>query len=253
LIIRGGEALARPEKRSKQDSSIKGYKALEATSPSKARRLADEIIKNTYRTLMTRGQKGCYIYCTDPETNSWFKSLMRRAEPSYLEAPDRYPNLPLRVLPSWEARPYENCIPIYDLSIAAGIFSDEQVVEDHDWVEMPPEFRIQEGHFVTRVIGESMNRRIPNGSWCLFRANPVGTREGKIVLVQHREINDMDLGGHYTIKLYHSEKVASDEFEWQHRRITLKPDTKSRGYSPIVLEGADLEEFKVLAEFVAVL
>jgi DUF2075 family protein/DNA replication protein DnaC len=253
LIVRDGQIWTRPEKRSRQDSSIKGFKALEANSPAKARRLADEIIKNTYRTLMTRGQKGCYIYCTDPETNSWFKSLMKRVEPALLEASDRYPNLPLRLLPNWEAKPYENCIPIYDLDIAAGVFSDEQVAEDHDWVEMPPEFRIQEGLFVTRVVGESMNRRIPNGSWCLFRANPAGTREGKVVLVQHREIHDTDLGGHYTIKVYHSEKIANDEFEWQHRRITLKPDTTSPGYSPIVLEGADLDEFKVLAEFVAVL
>ena len=27
---------------------------------------ADEIIRNTYRTLLTRGMKGCYVYCTDP-------------------------------------------------------------------------------------------------------------------------------------------------------------------------------------------
>ena len=31
----------------------------------KALKIADEIIKNTYRTLMTRGTKGCYIYCED--------------------------------------------------------------------------------------------------------------------------------------------------------------------------------------------
>jgi uncharacterized protein len=253
LIVRDGQVVTRPEMRSKQDSSIKGYKALALSSPKKARRLADEIIKNTYRTLMTRGQKGCYVYCTDPETNLWFKSRMVRDELSTFNATDRYPNLPLRVLASWETKPYENCIPLYDLSIAAGIFSDEQVVEEHDWVEMPPEFRIQEGMFVTRVVGESMNRRIPNGSWCLFRANPVGTREGTIVLVQHREINDTELGGHYTIKVYHSEKVASEDFEWQHRRIILKPDTNSPGYSPIILDGESLDEFKVLAEFVAVL
>ena len=35
--------------------------------------LADEIIKNTYRTLMTRGQKGCYVYSVDPETNEFLK------------------------------------------------------------------------------------------------------------------------------------------------------------------------------------
>ena len=34
-------------------------------NPEEAKILADQIIKNTYRTLMTRGMKGCYVYCTD--------------------------------------------------------------------------------------------------------------------------------------------------------------------------------------------
>lgn len=34
-------------------------------NPNKAQKTADEIIKNTYKTLMTRGMKGCYIYCAD--------------------------------------------------------------------------------------------------------------------------------------------------------------------------------------------
>jgi hypothetical protein len=34
---------------------------------------ADLIIKATYRTLMTRGMKGCYVYCTDQETGEYFR------------------------------------------------------------------------------------------------------------------------------------------------------------------------------------
>ena len=52
-------------KRAKTDQSLKGIKKLYAENPEKALQDADEIIKNTYRTLMTRGMKGCYIYCTD--------------------------------------------------------------------------------------------------------------------------------------------------------------------------------------------
>ena len=43
------------------------------TDPEGARAAADRIIKNTYRTLMTRGLKGCYIFCTDQETNEFFR------------------------------------------------------------------------------------------------------------------------------------------------------------------------------------
>jgi uncharacterized protein len=253
FVVRDGVVRTRPEYRAKQDSSMRGYKSLKAKSPERARKLSDEIIKNTYRTLMTRGTRGCYIYCTDPETNLWFKSRMAAQVEDTSGVPNRYPGLRLRVLLNWEAEPYENCVPIYDLHVAAGSFSDEQIVEDHDWVELPPEFRIQEGMFVTRVVGESMNRRIPNGAWCLFRSNPVGTRDGKIVLVRHRQINDSDTGGHFTIKVYHSEKSPSEESDWQHRRIILTPDTTANGYSPIVIEGAELDEFKVIGEFIAVL
>lgn len=33
----------------------------------------DRIIKNTYKTLMTRGMKGCYVFCTDKETEDYFR------------------------------------------------------------------------------------------------------------------------------------------------------------------------------------
>ena len=41
-------------------------------NPAKAKALANRIIKNTYRTLMTRGQKGCFLFCVDQETNEYF-------------------------------------------------------------------------------------------------------------------------------------------------------------------------------------
>ena len=46
---------------------------MQKENPEKARREADEIIKNTYRTLMTRGMKGCYIYCTDSKLAEYLK------------------------------------------------------------------------------------------------------------------------------------------------------------------------------------
>lgn len=74
LIVRGGEVQTRPEKRSKQDYSIRGYKAEFKANPAGAQAKADAIIRNTYRTLMTRGMKGCYVYCTDPEAARHFRS-----------------------------------------------------------------------------------------------------------------------------------------------------------------------------------
>ena len=59
--------------RARTDQSLKGIKKLYKEDSSKALKEADEIIKNTYRTLMTRGMKGCYIYCEDMMLQSYFK------------------------------------------------------------------------------------------------------------------------------------------------------------------------------------
>ncbi len=60
--------------RASTDRSLFGIKKMYNENPSKALKLADEIIKNTYRTLMTRGMKGCYIYCEDELLHDYFKN-----------------------------------------------------------------------------------------------------------------------------------------------------------------------------------
>jgi uncharacterized protein len=281
FVVRDGLAVVSAEKRAKTDSSIKGYKKLFKTKPKDAKVKAEIIIKNTYRTLMTRGAKGCYIFCTDPETNAYFKERIgaefesstnieqvassHAFDIAQQEVISTFPGLTLRILNAKEVKPYQNSVPIYDLAIAAGQFSSLQevnevpkdgdigAVEQYDWVELPDAFRHQPGLFVAKVIGESMNRRIPNGSWCLFKLEPVGTRQGKVVLVQHRDIDDIDTGGHYTIKVYESEKESYDDGSWKHKKIILRPDTTAPGYEPIVLNGEEAGELKVIAELVAVL
>ena len=64
-------------KRAKTDQSLKGIKKLYRENPEKALKEADEIIKNTYRTLMTRGMKGCYIYCTDQKLADYLKECLK--------------------------------------------------------------------------------------------------------------------------------------------------------------------------------
>ncbi len=251
FIVRDGVVITDAALRSKMDSSVKGYKKLLKENPEKAKVRADTIIKNTYRTLMTRGQKGCYIYCTDPETNAYFKGLVSeiQQEEQLLQEEQI---LPFRKMSPEEVRPYENAVPLYDLEVAAGEFSEPQQVDECEWVELPDSFRLQKGHFVARVVGESMNKRIPNGSWCLFKANPGGSRNSKVVLVQHRDIQDQDTGAAYTVKLYSSEKTASGD-EWQHAKIVLKPDSYTEGYRNLEFDEDLQQELRVIGEFVAVI
>lgn len=57
---------------------LKGIKKLYKENPQEAKKIADEIIKNTYRTLMTRGMKGCYVYCVDKELAKYLKKVLEK-------------------------------------------------------------------------------------------------------------------------------------------------------------------------------
>jgi len=266
IIVRDNKVIVQPDKRAKTDQSLKGYKRALKENPEAANKKAEAIIKNTYRTLMTRGQKGCYIYCTDPETNTYFAELSKsivaeqkedvevKVEQEIQEdlQTEEYPGLTLKILKSEDVKPFENAVPIYNLEIAAGQFIDEEYTDECDWVELPDSFRSQKGHFVTRVIGESMNKRIPNGAWCLFKANPGGTRNNKVVIVQHRDIQDQDTGASFTVKLYSSEKVVDGD-AWSHSKIMLRPDSYIKDYENIVFDNKISGELKIIGELVAVI
>lgn len=76
LIVRDGQVVTQPQARDRHDKTLRGYKARLKADPAKATTEADLIIKNTYRTLMTRGMKGCYIYCSDEETANYFRTRL---------------------------------------------------------------------------------------------------------------------------------------------------------------------------------
>ncbi len=74
LRYENGKIVTDFTKRAKTDNSLKGIKKMYSENPEKALKLADEIIKNTYRTLLTRGQKGCFIYCEDKSLSEYLKN-----------------------------------------------------------------------------------------------------------------------------------------------------------------------------------
>lgn len=77
LALAGDCLVTRPEARSRHDKSIHGYKAELRSDPVAAKSKADRIIRNTYRTLMTRGMKGCYVFCTDAPMRDYLQRAIR--------------------------------------------------------------------------------------------------------------------------------------------------------------------------------
>lgn len=70
LIYRKGNVLTVPSERAKTDISLKGCHD---------KKKADKIIRDTYKTLLTRGQKGCYIYCEDKRLSSYIKKCLKQS------------------------------------------------------------------------------------------------------------------------------------------------------------------------------
>jgi DUF2075 family protein len=249
LTVRNGHVVTDASERARADKSISGLGRL---SPDKAAEEASRIIKNTYRTLMTRGMRGCYVYCVDPELAAYLRSRLGEE----VTAPGVRAQRIEKVVPlPSAAKGSPRAVPALDLKIAAGSFSDAQTLKDGalDWIELPDSFTMQPGLFMAQVIGESMNRRIPNGSWCLFRANPSGTRAGKVVLAQHRSIQDPELGGSYTVKVYKSRKATHPDGSWRHVEIELAPDSDRPEFKSIRILENDDEQFRIVAELIAVL
>jgi uncharacterized protein len=252
-----------------EKQSWEGHRESSADSEvKKSKTKFAELVKNVYRVLLTRGMKGCYIYFMDKDTERFVRSRLEgqsaeihsfvQNRPPESSGPEPATAYPFKILPYREVRPFVNCVPVYELKIAAGRFAAGEVDEERNaeemvWAELPDAFRPRRGLFVTQVVGESMNRRIPNGAWCLFSANPVGTRHGRVVLVQHRSIADPETGGNYTVKLYESEKAVAEEGGWRHKRIILRPDSTAVGYEPISFDGPSGDDLKVIAELIAVL
>lgn len=206
---------------------------------------ADELksfILNIYKTILLRGIRGTYIYVCDSDLRDYMNKHLANDEVE--EAPEKM-NPEVLV-------PFENAVPLYDLQAAAGSFSELQIVENNEWVGVPSDIRISDDLFACKVVGESMNRIIPNGSVCLFRKYSGGSRNGKIVLVQSSEIQDTEMGSGYTVKEYYSKKVINDS-SWEHEAIILKPLSTDASYQEIVLDPNEMETFNVIGVFDRVL
>jgi DUF2075 family protein len=79
LVVRGDQVITDGNARSSNDHSIKGFRAMVARDAAAAQLRAAPIIKNTYRTLMTRGTKSCSIYSPDEETREFFRSRLTQS------------------------------------------------------------------------------------------------------------------------------------------------------------------------------
>ena len=175
-----------------------------------------------------------------------------------IEVPVTSSQSAVRLVDRSQACAFEVHAPVYDLLAAAGNFGPDRAVglgsEELGWMPVPGHVRLTRDHFVARVEGRSMEPTIPDGSYCLFRAERGGTREGKLVLVWHRGCTDPALGGEFSVKKYTSTKTeVPDDGSWSHREIRLQPLNPDPAYSDLVFNPSAEGDLRVVGEFVCVL
>jgi superfamily II DNA or RNA helicase/HKD family nuclease/SOS-response transcriptional repressor LexA len=169
-------------------------------------------------------------------------------KPSKPEEPDKI--IPIQQSLSFQEE-FMNPIPLYDFYAAAGTFSEIQSSKDYTLIE-GPENSSNNDYFACRIIGESMNRVIPNGSICLFKPYTGGSRNGKILLVEYRDLQDPDFNSAFTIKTYSSEKNITEE-NWEHTSIVLRPNSYDSSYQNIIITEQIAAEMRVVGEFIRIL
>jgi SOS-response transcriptional repressor LexA len=206
---------------------------------------------------MSRTRYGPWRYLFVPQRKfetavaAGVKSLGELAASLVVKPPERQ----LRLLPLDDARvrgeAFKTLLPLYSLKAAAGRFGEGQSVDPEAWVEADGVGKLDERMFVARAVGRSMEPMIRDGDFLVFRADPVGTRQGKVVLAQYRGPADPETGGSFTVKRYSSEKQETGEGKWRHIRIVLSPTNPV--YEPIEIPPEAAEDFRIVAEFVAVL
>lgn len=186
----------------------------------------------------------------DPVIPSIYNYLQEKAVAKEVKTVETGKVIPIQQELSFEEE-LRNPIPLYDFYAAAGTFSELQSEKSFTLIE-GPENSSRNDYFACKIIGESMNRVIPNGSICLFKPYTGGSRNGKIVLVENLDRQDPDFNSAFTIKTYSSEKVMSED-NWEHTAIVLRPNSFDSSYQNIIITEENAEEMRVVGEFVEIL
>ena len=207
-------------------------------------------VVNIYKTVLHRGIKGVYIYACNRNLKQYLKKHLNINQESnvLLELKSNSP----RIIPFESVKPFVNAVPIYNIKVAATNFSDPQFYEEFRWAELPMQVSPKKGYFIAQVIGESMNKKIPNSSYCLFEEYTAGSKNGEIVLAECTSIQDGDYGSGYTIKEYNSMKNFSED-SFRHEYIVLKPLSYDATFENIILYPDETIKFRVRGVFKKVL
>ncbi len=163
-----------------------------------------DLLKNTYRVLLTRGMKGCYVYFVDKETEKFFKSRIethKKEEKTYNLIKSPYVGFMVNI-------PLYESVGCGEL-MTANIFPEEMIPVRADYMSKGSKY------FVLRTRGDSMNQAgINDGDLVLCVKNYQPSEGSKVVAL---------IGDDATIKEYRVENGA----------VVLKPQSNNPQHKPL--------------------
>ncbi|MDO8514788.1 MAG: DUF2075 domain-containing protein [bacterium] len=165
-----------------------------------------DLLKNTYRVLLTRGMKGCYVYFVDKETEKFFKSR--------IEARESYQKSSVPVLSPITLDMIR--VPLVGSAPCGNPLLGEENIEDQILVEKS---KIKPGYkyFILRAEGDSMNR--------------AGINDGDLVLCRQQEKADT---GDRVVALLGGENVTIKEYGPRIDGVRLLlPKSTNKSHVPI--------------------
>ena len=107
-----------------------------------------DLVRNTYRVLLSRGLKGCYVYFIDKDTEKFFRSRMD------------IPTSASQKTKEEQIQPYVNALPLVRIQ-------DLENMSTSDW-----RAKLEAG--LAGRVHETRWRPIPSvaGSWCALKTRP---------------------------------------------------------------------------------
>ena len=76
LVVRDGQLLVNPTARARSDKSLTGWRQALETDPGATQQRVSRLIRNTYRTLMSRGMKSCWVFACDPQLQAYLRERL---------------------------------------------------------------------------------------------------------------------------------------------------------------------------------
>src|SRR3989339_328511 len=127
------------------------------------------LIRNIYKTLMTRGMKGCYVYFCDKQVEEYFKERLKISEGNNLKlmfsdivSLKEESKICIEEFISEELK-FDEYLPFYSLEAACGQFGEGRLVEQQGWIKVEGVGALNRNMFIVRGVGHSMQPKIHDG------------------------------------------------------------------------------------------